>query len=83
MGMNLTLAIPWGNECFQMPFVVLPGPNDLVFLGQTTLWDVSSLNMMSFLHQTVRKLLDMRRKSDTSVDTGAGADDSGENIAID
>ena len=81
--MNLTLAIPWGNECFHMPFVVLPGPNDIVFLGQTILWEVPSLNMMSVLHQTVRKLLDMRRKSDTSGDTGAGVGDSGENIAID
>jgi len=80
--MNLTLAIPWGNECFHMPFVVLPGPNDLVILGQTTLWDILSLNMMSVLHQTVPKLLDMHRKSDTRGDTGAGAGDSGENTAV-
>lgn len=40
LSLQLTLVTPWGNVRFQLYFVILPGPDNLVTQGPTTLREV-------------------------------------------
>ena len=43
--MCLTVDTPWGPIEFKMPFVVLPGPGNLVIIGQRTLREICGIDV--------------------------------------
>lgn len=70
--LHLTLMTPWGNVGFELPFVILPGPDSLVILGKATLGEVLGVDMMQALKQSVLKL------REAAEDVGENSEDSAE-----
>ena len=52
----LTLMTPWGRVRFQLPFIILPGPGDLIVVGRVTLQEVLCVDVVESLERAVLRL---------------------------